>query len=799
MLLHACTPAVPAPDPFIVTPTPTAAATGAGGTPAPERAPLYDIPTAAWSFGMGESYQGAPRPRTAYGIEVDDGPVGGVPLGGLGAGSIGRTPRGDFARWHLDVGTHHFEPLLANQFSVFVQQGDQRQAHVLSPYHTGGILPEWNWDMPPDGGRYYALFPKAWYTYEWDGLPVRLAQKQFSPVIPNNYRESSYPAGVFEWKVENPTSEPLVIGIMFTWQNLVGHGWGKDEAGGNVNRAYNAQGMTGIVFTRGARDATEEWHGTFAILTPNQPDTAVTYRSRFLLSEGRPIWSDFSADGELDNVDDSTPTGSGQSSAGALAVTAWLAPGEVRTIPFALAWDFPVTEFGDGTAWYKRYTAFYGTTGRRAWSIAADTLAQYPQWEQAIDTWQRPILDDPGRPMWYKTALFNELYYLVDGGTLWEHGRVGDTAPPGEPGRFAVLECPEYDFYSSFDVDFYGSFALAALWPELEKRVMRDFAATVPLSDTTQITVQATGRAAELKVAGAVPHDLGTPRDDPLLSMNTYNLQNSNVWKDLNAKFALRAWRDYVYTRDAAFAHDVWPAVAMALDYLSQFDLDHDGLLDHDGTADQTYDTWTMKGPSAYGGSLWLAALEAGIEFGKLEGDAEHVARYGEWLAAGKVAFEAKLWNGGYYLYDGGGGPSSTDIMADQLAGQWYADLSGLAPIAPGDHVETALHTIYRNNVLRFGDGEMGAVNGMRSDGRIDVSNLQSQESWTGVSYALAALMLSRGLTDEGWQTAWGVYNVTYNRGLWFRTPEAYDVDGNFRAAMYLRPLAIWSIEYAIR
>jgi hypothetical protein len=59
--------------------------------------------------------------------------------------------------------------------------------------------------------------------------------------------------------------------------------------------------------------------------------------------------------------------------------------------------------------------------------------------------------------------------------------------------------------------------------------------------------------------------------------------------------------------------------------------------------------------------------------------------------------------------------------------------------------------------------------------------------------------MLSRGLTDEGWQTAWGVYNVTYNRGLWFRTPEAYDVDGNFRAAMSLRPLAIWSIEYAIR
>jgi non-lysosomal glucosylceramidase len=40
---------------------------------------------------------------------------------------------------------------------------------------------------------------------------------------------------------------------------------------------------------------------------------------------------------------------------------------------------------------------------------------------------------------------------------------------------------------------------------------------------------------------------------------------------------------------------------------------------------------------------------------------------------------------------------------------------------------------------------------------------------------------------------------VTYERGLWFRTPEAYDRDGNYRASLYLRPLAIWAIEEARR
>jgi non-lysosomal glucosylceramidase len=101
-------------------------------------------------------------------------------------------------------------------------------------------------------------------------------------------------------------------------------------------------------------------------------------------------------------------------------------------------------------------------------------------------------------------------------------------------------------------------------------------------------------------------------------------------------------------------------------------------------------------------------------------------------------------------------------------------------------------------NVAGFGGGEMGAVNGVRPDGSVDHSSEQSAEVWVGTTYALAAFMLGRGLDDEAWQTARGAWNVTWNRGLWFRTPEAYDADGNFRASLYLRPLAIWAIEDAL-
>jgi non-lysosomal glucosylceramidase len=323
--------------------------------------------------------------------------------------------------------------------------------------------------------------------------------------------------------------------------------------------------------------------------------------------------------------------------------------------------------------------------------------------------------------------------------------------------------------------------------------------AAVPMSDPAIVQIQANGSRAARKLPGAVPHDLGGPSEDPLLRVNYYRFQDINIWKDLNSKFVLQLWRDYVFTSDRALVHDSWPAVVQALDYLRAFDRDGDGLPDHDGLPDQTYDTWPMTGASAYGGSLWLAALKAAIEMGKLEGDDDSVARYSEWLATGQASFEAKLWNGRYYLYDASGGPRSDSIMADQLAGQWYADATGLSPIVPDDHVLSALRTIYDYNVRRFADGQMGAVNGMRPDGAVDTSSEQSQEVWAGTTYALAAFMLHRGLADEAWKTAWGVYDVTYNRGYWFRTPEAHDIHNNFRASMYMRPLSVWAVEHALR
>ena len=180
-------------------------------------------------------------------------------------------------------------------------------------------------------------------------------------------------------------------------------------------------------------------------------------------------------------------------------------------------------------------------------------------------------------------------------------------------------------------------------------------------------------------------------------------------------------------------------------------------------------------------------------------GDAEAAKRWVGWFERGQVAFDRRLWRGDHYAFDDGGAVSSDSIMADQLAGQWYADATGLGDLLPPDRIETALRTIHRMNVRAFAGGRMGAVNGMRPDGTVDASSEQSAEVWVGTTYALAAFMIGRGLVEEGWSTAIGAADVTYERGLWFRTPEAYDEHGDYRASIYLRPLAIWAIEEALR
>ena len=59
----------------------------------------------------------------------------------------------------------------------------------------------------------------------------------------------------------------------------------------------------------------------------------------------------------------------------------------------------------------------------------------------------------------------------------------------------------------------------------------------------------------------------------------------------------------------------------------------------------QTYDSWAMKGPSAYCGGLWLATLSVAVEMANENGEENMAKEWSDALAKAREAYQEKLWN----------------------------------------------------------------------------------------------------------------------------------------------------------
>jgi non-lysosomal glucosylceramidase len=791
------------------------------------------IPPYTWNRPIGYGWA---KPYTVrYASNIDDGPWHGMPLGGMGAGCVGRSPRGEFNLWHIDGGEHVFQNMAACQFSVFEQmEGQVAQSYAFSTEPpTDGSLSAWNCypasGEPGETGTYHALFPRSWFEYR-QVLTAELTCEQFSPIWAGNYQESSYPVAVFEWTAHNPGDRLLTLSLLLTWQNMVG--WFTNaskapevvvrddgspvytyeprlgESEGNWNRWQSGSQASGCVLSGAIANPPTEGQGQWAILT-DPAAGEVFYHTRWNpAGDGAEVWQSFHQDGSLANVADELPAAAGEQVGAAIAVRFTLAPGETRVIPFALAWDFPVTEFAEGVEYYRRYTDFWGRSGQQAGAMAEMAIAHYRTWRSQIQTWQQPILDRADLPDWFKMALFNELYDLVSGGALWS---AADERDPY--GQFAVLECLDYRWYESLDVRLYGSFALLMLFPELDKAILRAFARAIPTEDSRTrtigyyYTIGAESPQALRKARNATPHDLGAPNEHVWEKTNYTSYQDCNLWKDLGSDFVLQVYRDFVMTgsHDLEFLAECWPAIVAALDYLKAFDLDGDGIPENSGAPDQTFDDWRLQGISAYCGGLWIAALEAAIAIGQLlqqshsavQPTVTSLQNFQTWLQQSRAVYHPTLWNGQYYRLDSGSG--SNVVMADQLCGQFYSRLLNLPDVVPEDCTRIALKTIYEACFLKFHQGQFGAANGLLPDGSpLNPNDTHPLEVWTGINFGLAAFWVQMGMRSQALQLTQAVVQQIYDNGLQFRTPEAITAVGTFRASHYLRAMAIWGVYGAI-
>ncbi|GER29230.1 non-lysosomal glucosylceramidase [Striga asiatica] len=787
----------------------------------------------------------------------------GVPVGGMGAGSIGRSCKGEFLRWQLFPRMCEDKPVLSNQFSVFVSRPDgSKFSSVLCPKNpevlkdnsdsSASGIGSWDWNLDGQNSTYHALFPRAWTVYDGEPDPaLKIVCRQLSPFIPHNYKESSFPVAVFSFTLSNLGKTEADVTLLFSWAEMK-----MERATLVFVKFLTAKGLPSVTFAIAAEE-------TDGVHVSSCPCFVISGNSQGITA--RDMWSEIKERGSFDHLSSeemSIPSEPGSVIGAAVAASVTVPAGEVKTVTFSLAWACPEINFTGGRTYHRpvcyllmRYTKFYGTHSNVASDIARDAILKHHHWESEIEAWQRPILADQRLPEWYPSTLFNELYFLNAGGTIWTAPPIHSlrtiatrrfsldtptTASTRQPdqneaalnilgrmtsllhdihtpsstpsalgtnllqdgehneGQFLYLEGIEYHMCNTYDVHFYASFALLTLFPKLELAIQRDFAAAVLMHDPTPTTLLQDGSSAPRKALGAVPHDIGMR--DPWFEVNFYNLHNTDRWKDLNPKFVLQVYRDVAATGSLGFARAVWPSVYVAMAYMEQFDRDGDGMIENEGFPDQTYDTWSVSGVSAYCGGLWVAALQAASRLAGIVGDKGCEDYF--WFRYEKARkVYGKLWNGSYFDYDDSGSATSSSIQADQLAGNWYARACGLLPIVDEEKARKALETVYNFNVLKVKNGRMGAANGMLPNGEPDMCTMQSREIWSGVTYAVAAAMIHENMIDTAFKTAFGVYEVAWSEeghGYAFQTPEGWDFEGRYRSLGYMRPLAIWAMQWAL-
>jgi non-lysosomal glucosylceramidase len=114
---------------------------------------------------------------------------------------------------------------------------------------------------------------------------------------------------------------------------------------------------------------------------------------------------------------------------------------------------------------------------------------------------------------------------------------------------------------------------------------------------------------------GVVPHDLGSPSEQPWARTNAYNFQDVSRWKDLGPKFVLQIYRDYRHLSSSStasgeggelerFLAEMYPVLCTVMASTAAFDQDGDGMIENGGFPDQTYDIWTATGVHAYCGGV---------------------------------------------------------------------------------------------------------------------------------------------------------------------------------------------------
>ncbi|HVU68550.1 MAG TPA: GH116 family glycosyl hydrolase [Ktedonobacteraceae bacterium] len=210
-------------------------------------------------------------------------PLSGIPLGGLGTGTIEIRSDGALHEWQMfnnppwSGGRPPWTPVPPSPlgpgdslFAVRTRRGEEPPV-IRMLRQRDGAEDAFSYFLPYVGTvqeiSMCGEFPFAWLEYSDPALPVRLELEAWSSFIPGDVKHSALPAAVLTFHVENPTDAEIEVSLLGVMPHIGGTSIG---AGRQVMREERAAGLSSLIFTADEMPATHPMAGgSFAFSAPS--------------------------------------------------------------------------------------------------------------------------------------------------------------------------------------------------------------------------------------------------------------------------------------------------------------------------------------------------------------------------------------------------------------------------------------------------------------------------------------------------------------------------------------------------
>ena len=357
-----------------------------------------------------------------------------------------------------------------------------------------------------------------------------------------------------------------------------------------------------------------------------------------------------------------------QTLVGALGTTIRLAPGESKTVEYAITWYFPdyhqideaagqMSEMADFKKLRRHYAPWFNSAGQ----VAQRLVDRREHLIDATLQWNQTWYDQHACPTGFLDRSFiaincvaSNTCHWFDSGRFW--GWEGVDCCPGT--------CQHVWHYAQ---------SLGRIFPEIERdmRTRIDF--------------------------GIAQHqDGGMGHRGP----DTAGAYGRSVAHDGHLGRILGAYREHLTSPDDSFLRNIYSRVKKAMQYIIKQDRDQDGLLE--GNQHNTLDA-TWSGPMGWISSLYLAALAACEAMAQRIGDTAFERECRKLINHGSKRIVEELFDGEYFIHKPTNPrqiSSNKGCHIDQVLGEAWVKASRAGPCRTGERKLYLLSTACGSTTL---------------------------------------------------------------------------------------------------